>query len=168
MFASLEEFYQKAEPHIQKFDAFAEKHALQGITASDHICYKCATSESFESMRRLFEDNSVYTYQAMISGRRIAYIRLAKPFVTTLGPIHFLELSDQKPDGSQRESFDHIEVYPTDITYEDMVIQLAQTEHITCVERPHHTTHDVVIHDGFLFRCTREPLIEKIKREEMI
>jgi predicted metalloenzyme YecM len=168
MFASLEEFYHAAEPHINEFDLFAEKHSLQGITASDHMCYKCATGDSFESIRRLFEDNSVYTYQAMISGRRIVYIRLTKPLITLLGPIHFLELSDQKPDGSQTERFDHIEVYPTDISYEDMVARLEQSERVLHTVRPHHTTHDVDISGGFLFRCTSEPLIEKIKREELI
>jgi len=48
-----------------------------------------------------------------------------------------------------------------------MVAKLEKSEKVIKVERPHHTTHDIEIKDGFLFRCTQGPLIEKVKREEM-
>jgi len=48
-----------------------------------------------------------------------------------------------------------------------MVARLAASEKIIKVERPHHTTHDIDIKDGFLFRCTQEPLVDKIRRDEM-
>jgi predicted metalloenzyme YecM len=165
MLQSLETFYTEATPLAQRFDSFAKKHQLIGRAKADHICYKCDSAESFEHARALFEPAIGYLYQAKISGRRIALIRLPHPIETVLGPIHFLELSDQKPDGSQREGFDHIEAYPTDRSYEDFIKQFEATENVVKVVRPHHTTHDIDIGDGFLFRCTEGPLVEKIKAE---
>ena len=164
---SIEEFYKGAGSYIAQFNAFAEKHALVGITGADHLCYKCGSVESFKEMREMFEWTSEYTHQAIISGRRIAYIKLKKPIETVLGPIWFIELSDQKQDNSQVDSYDHIEVFATGISYDEMVDKLEQTETVTKTVRPHHTTHDIDMGDGFLFRCTQGPLIEKIKHEEM-
>lgn len=107
-------------------------------------------------------------YQSIISGRRIAVIRFKESVQTSVGPIYFLELSDQKSNFSQKEGFDHIEAYPVGWSYADMVSELRETEHVAEVIRPHHSTHDIDIGNGFLFRCTQGPLIEKIKNVEMI
>ena len=168
MITTLDQFYEEAARHVPAFDAFASRHALAGSARADHICWKCESHESFESLRALLEPASEYLYQSSISKRRIAVIRLQTLIATSLGAISFLELSDQKPDGSQKDGFDHIEVYPTVGTYESMVTKLALTEKITEVKRPHHTTHDITISTNFLFRCTRGPLIEKIKKTEMM
>ncbi len=167
MITTIEEFYTESVKYINEFNLFAKKHKLLGLTKADHICYKCGSKESFESLRTLFDNNSEYIYQSIISKRRISYIKLKQRISTVLGEIHFVELSDQKPDQSQSDSFDHIEVYGVSISYDELVATLAQSENVIKVERPHHTTHDVEIKDGFLFRCTQEPLIKKIKREEM-
>ena len=164
---TLEDFYTQTAPWIANFDHFAEKHQLMSRARADHICYKCDSSEVFEFIRSLFEERAGYIYQSIISKRRIAIIKLPKSIDTILGPIHFLELSDQKPDSSQTNRFDHIEVYPVCWTYDAMVDELSKTESVIQADRPHHPTHDILISDTFLFRCTREPLIEKIKREEL-
>lgn len=163
----IQQFHDEAQAYIVLFNLFAQKHSLVGASA-DHICYKCASSESFEMMRTMFEGESLFLYQAMISGRRIAYIKLKKGIKTALGVISFVELSDQKPDGSQKEGFDHIEVYPVTLSYEEMVQELKKTEDVFHVARPHHTTDDIDIGSGFLFRCTQVPLLEKIKAAEML
>lgn len=168
MVNSLDEFYVRATPFIGRFDAFVKRLDLVDGTRPDHICYKCDSSDSFERLRKLFESESTYIYQTIISGRRIAYIKMERTITTASGPIAFLELSDQKPDGSQRDDFDHIEVYPIAFSYEEMVQRLSKTEKVTTVTRPHHTTDDIDIGEGFLFRCTREPLIEKISREILL
>jgi len=164
---TLEDFYTESEKYVALFDEFAEKHQLVGKAEADHICYKCASSQSFEFVRSLFENDSEYIYQSIISKRRIAVIAFKKAIQTTLGSIRFLELSDQKPDGSQRDGFDHIEAYAVGRSYDDMVSDFESSEEVIKVERPHHTTHDIDIGNGFLFRCTQGPLIEKIKEEEM-
>ena len=161
------DFYKEAETYIQLLETFVTKHALAGRAAVDHICYKCGSKESFEEIRRLFEHESDYIYQSIISNRRIAIIRLKQGIVTSLGTIFFLELSDQKPDNSQVDGFDHIEVYPLARTYDDMVAEFSKTEVVVKVERPHHTTHDIDMGDGFLFRCTEGPLIKKITETEI-
>lgn len=168
MTTSIEQFYNESEASVKVFNAFVNKHNLTGRMVPDHICYKCDSRESFEVIRKIFETESAYMFQSIISNRPIAYIKLKMPIQTVLGDIWFLELSDQKPDGSQTEGFDHIEVYPTTFSYDDMIKELEKTETVVMIERPHHTTHDVELENGFVFRCTREPLIDKIKRDEMI
>ena len=167
MLGTLEDFYRDVEKYITVFDQFAEKHSLIDITQADHICYKCDSHESFVRTRALFEHDCEYLFQSIISKRRIAYIKLRQGIETALGTIYFLELSDQKPDNSQKEKFDHIEVYPTIISYTEMVAKLEAKEQVIKVDRPHHTTHDIHIGENFLFRCTEGPLIEKIKNTEM-
>jgi len=167
MISTVEDFYSGASTLLERFNEFAHTHTLINEAVADHICYKCGSSESFEKMRAIFEMQSDYMYQSIISQRRIAYIRFKTPLPTSLGNIWYLELSDQKPDGSQCEGFDHIEVYSTRDAYVDMVEKLKTTETVVHVERPHHTTDDVDMGNGFLFRCSPGPLIEKIKADEI-
>ncbi|HVY72857.1 MAG TPA: VOC family protein [Candidatus Paceibacterota bacterium] len=164
---SIEEFYSGAVPYVELLSSFVSKHNLVGRAAPDHMCYKCGSRAKFEEMREMFEQNSKYVYQTIISGRRIAYIKLQTPIESVLGPIWFVELSDQKTDGSQKDAYDHIEVFATAMTYDEMVNEFKHAgQNVIHVERPHHTTDDVDI-GGFLFRCTQGPLIEKIKSKEM-
>lgn len=164
---TLHAFLMNAMAYAGLLGRFATSRQLMDYARADHICYKCASPESFEEMRRTFESMSAWVYQAIIANRRIAYIKLKAPIDTSLGPIWYLELSDQKPNGSQEEGFDHIEVYPTDVSYNELVERLNKTDKVVKVERPHHTTHDIDI-GGFLLRLSQEPLVEKIKREEMV
>jgi predicted metalloenzyme YecM len=108
MFNSTSHFFEGSLTSITVFDDFIQKHSLAGKAQADHICYKCESGASFEAIRTLFEDESEFIYQSIISQRRIAYIRFKNEVATALGSIRFLELSDQKPDNSQKEGFDHI------------------------------------------------------------
>lgn len=168
MLQHIGEFYAASEKYVELFDMFVEKHGLVGRAKSDHICYKCDSNESYEAHRAMLENESDYVYQSFISGRRIAVIKLKKSISTSLGDIEYLELSDKKPNSPPKEGFDHIEAYPVGQTYDEMVEELSKSENVVKVERPHHTTHDIDIGDGFLFRCTQGPLVEKIKRDEMV
>ena len=167
-FTNIDQFFKDSENLVKAFDIFAQKNNLVGKTKADHICYKCGSKESFEHIRSILENESEYIFQSIISKRRISYIKFKKGIETSLGTINFLELSDQKQDGSQVEGFDHIEVYPVTFSYDEMVSHLEKTEEVVKVERPHHTTHDIQLNDGFIFRCTRGALIEKIRDTEMI
>jgi predicted metalloenzyme YecM len=167
MFQTISDFYVEAEKAIVSFNAFAAQHALVTRASADHICFKCDSREVFEHIRSMFETESRFIYQSIISGRRIVYLKFKKPIASALGDIWFLELSDQKPDRSQVNCFDHVEVYAHAMSYDDMVSELEKTEKLIKVERPHHTTHDVQVTPDFLFRCTQGPLIEKIQKEQM-
>ena len=46
------------------------------------------------------------------------------PAQGAIGTINFLELSDQKPDNSQRDGFDHIEAYAVGRSHAEMVKEL--------------------------------------------
>ena len=166
MSKTLDAFYEEVIPFVKQFNEWANN--LHFAALADHICYKCESASEFEGMRELFEKNSAFVYQSIISKRRIAVIKLPKPIQTSIGAIWFLELSDQKPDGSQTSGFDHIEIYPASTTVEYMLEQIGKRGfQFDRIERPHHTTHDLTFENGFKIRIEDEPLVDKIKREEM-
>lgn len=168
MIKTIEDFVTGIKPYVDKINVFAQKHSLFDAAKLDHFGYKCASKESFEQMREMFEQNSQFVYQSIISARRIAYIKLKEPISTKLGNILFIELQDQKPDGSQKEKYDHVEVYATDILYEEMVKKISEVDTIVEVKRLHHSTHNIDLGDGFTFSCTHGSLLDKIKESEMI
>lgn len=160
------EFFKAAQASVTLFNAWAS--TLTPPAKADHICYKCSSSTEFESLRAMFEHESTFVYQSIISKRRIAVIEFLNPLATALGDIYYLELSDQKPDGSQSSGFDHIEIYPSAGSVEELVEVLEQKGvSLEKTVRPHHTTFDLAINEAFKVRIEPEPLVEKIQRDEM-
>ena len=113
---------------------------------------------------------SRFVNETPISGRMIATIGLNPKetehplaFSCSFGDCYTLELSDQKPNGSQKSGFDHIEILPVARSYESLLAQLQQKGiSFTEVGRPHHTTHDHTLPGEFTLRLTREALLYKI------
>jgi predicted metalloenzyme YecM len=164
------ELYTKLQDYITLFDTFCEQYSvdIRNILI-DHVCYTCASSAEFEEVRSMFEFDDAFMHQSIISGRRIAYIGLGKPFSSSCGPVYYLELSDQKPNGKQSSKCHHIEPVPAGITYQDMLERFVNTglpveESI----KPHHSTHDIKLENGLHIRISRERLIQKISRDEMV
>lgn len=165
---TLEEFTKQAQEKIQFFNEWALKNQLSGKIIPDHFGYKCSSSEEFEQMRKLLEHESAFIYQSIISKRRIAIIKLINPLETNYGPLFFLELSDQKPDNSQRSGFDHLEFFPKTGSEQDLIKYLeGKNIQVKKVERPHHTTHDISLGESFIVRIEACSLIEKIVRQEV-
>jgi predicted metalloenzyme YecM len=122
----------------------------------------------FEALREVFETESDFVYQSIISGRRIAIIKLKKGIETRAGVLQYLELSDQKPDNSQRNSFDHIEIYPIALSYKELITRLESGGvSLVRVERPHHTTYDSKLGDYYSVKLTERALVDKIRNKEM-
>ena len=151
---------------LAQFDEQTKTFAFMKHAVPDHICYKCKTREEFETIRDWYEEYGEWIYQTEISGRAIATIKLKNPFSLDIGEVWFLELSDQKPDGSQKGAWDHLEVKHEDNQYDWLVDQAGETG-LDVIEkkRPHHTTHEVKLENGFKLVFTREMLGEKIKKE---
>ena len=168
MIESIEDFFIDANTRIQKVNTFFEENNLHDWFTADHLGYKCATHEEFETVRKLFEVNSLYIYQSIISERRIAIIRLLVPIKTPCGDVWYLELSDQKPDNFFVSGFEHIEVYPRNKNIGELVKFLQEKSiRVEKIEKPHHTTWDFFV-EGFKVRIESCSLIEKIKKEEML
>lgn len=167
MIDSLNTFYERSAPMIAALDEWAARMSPEAT--ADHLCFKCADAAEFERMRALFErGGSSFVFQSPIAGRRIAVIGLTRPVPTTLGDIRFLELSDQKPDGSQTSGFDHMEIVPTAGTIGELAAALEQRGTVFAkTVRPHHTTFDAPLPGGFKIRLEEEPLVAKIARDEM-
>ncbi len=156
-------------PFIEEFNRFCSDHNLLGKINADHIGLKCSSSELYEKQRSFFEFQGKFVYQSIISKRRISIIGLLDVINTEVGELRYLELSDQKPDNSQKDYIDHLEVVPIGMTYNELLL-LLQSSGVVFKEivRSHHTTHDTVLPSGFIIRLSHEMLIDKIKREEML
>lgn len=169
MINSIDDFYSLAAEAANKLNTFSTKHDLQGKALADHICYKCDSKETFERMRGAIEPFSKFIYQSIVSNRRVAFLKLKKEIQTILGPISLLELSENKPRKPEENKIHHIEIFSTSLPYEDLVhIFVTAGENVVEDIRPHHTTHDIEIDERFLVRITHEPILEKIKFDEMV
>lgn len=149
----------------------------------DHIGFKCSSREEFTFLRDMLDPVRRFRYESTISGRTIAIIAFERdapampkgwkrtPGHTLLGMVNYLELSDQKPDGSQRSGFDHFEIVSRAGTPEMMATHLSKIDsryQFFPSGRAHHPTYDMRIPgSGLKIRIEPEPLIEKIRREEM-
>jgi hypothetical protein len=166
MSLSFQEFVFTAKDSLTAFDAWVGK--FSPLATADHLCYKCSSHDEFEKIRSWLEEETAFIYQSIISQRRIVVAKFLAPFKTALGDIWYLELSDQKPDGSQGGGFDHVEIYPTHSSVVELVTKLSARGFVlTKADRPHHMTFDGELESGLKIRLEPGPLIEKIKRGEM-
>ncbi len=157
------------KPYLEEFDTFCKAYNLLGKVKADHLGLKCSSKEVYELQRSYFEFNSRFIYQSIISKRRISIIGLTQGLETAVGPLNYLELSDQKPDGSQKDSIDHMEIVPVTTSYSELIRNLqVQGVKLKEVVRPHHTTYDIVLNSGFIVRLSPAMLVDKIKEEEMV
>ena len=170
---SIEDFYREASSFLSFLGMQSRAQILQRqeVALADHVSYKCSSHEMFEAMRRILEKEGVsnWVHQAPVAGRPIAYFRLHASLPSPFGDVFYVELADQKPDHSQRDGFDHMEIYPKQGVLYDLLVTeaIGAFPNIRKVERPHHTTWDALLEGGVMLRLTSEPLVEKIKREEM-
>jgi hypothetical protein len=139
-------------------------------------------------VRRRFEEHagawtaSRFIYQAVKSGRRVAVIGLVKPIPTPFGDLRVLELSEPNPLRDEPVGFDHIEIFPTLGSSEEMAASLNRSADSGLLDGRFnlpkfklrkgldHATWDAVIvvdpsrHDrhDFILRFTSGPVIERL------
>lgn len=167
MLSSKSDFYLQAKNLVTTFENLVKLLDLKEEIIPDHICYKCQDSESFEKIRSFFETDK-WIHQSIISQRRIAVIGLSQKIVTAFGDIDTLELSDQKPDGSQQNGFDHIEFLIQNLTTEKLQQIAAEKDLVFEYKfRTHHSTFDLKF-AGFIFRLTEMRLKQKIATEGIL
>ncbi len=153
---------------VSTLEKFIEKCELENKIKLDHICFKCADTESFDKIKKDLEKTERFTFTSIISSRRISCIGLKENISTKYGNINLLELNDQKIDYSQKEGFDHIEIMPISGETCESISEIAtkNSYSVNKTERPHHTTYDIKI-DSFTIRLTEQMLLDKIKEGEI-
>ncbi len=165
---NIQELYTEATSQLAPLNAFVSKHELEGKALADHIGYDCGSSATFDSLRTLLEVHSLYMHQSFIAGRRIAVFKLKEPFETAVGPVAFFELADQKPDGSQKDGIEHVEIYPTDGSFDELVAYLeGRGAEGKPSNVPHHKTHKFPLTHTFTLKIESCALMDKIKDEEL-
>ncbi len=168
MITTFIEFRHAATEKLDAFNNFINAHQLAQTIQPDHFGYRCLNSDEFARMRALFEFESTFIYQSIIAGRRIALIKLKKPFITLAGPLSYVELSDQKPDGSQKSGFDHVEFFSNQKSVAELVSLFAEKGlSFSKIERPHHVTFDHQLENGLILRIEPIALIQKIIEQEV-
>ncbi len=153
---------------LDEFNGFCEIYELAHLLKADHIGIKCSSEEKYEFQRNLFDFESEFIYQSIISKRRITIVGLKGGLESMAGSFRYLEIADQKPDLSQVDFVDHLEVVSTSLPYDELIATLREKGVILQeMIKPHHTTYDTILPSGFIVKFSREMLLEKIKREEM-
>jgi hypothetical protein len=171
MFDTFAQLVEASQPYLRLCDDFITKHDLKQTVTADHICFKCQSSLEYERVRALLERDppSRYCYQVWLAGRRVAYLGFRAGLVLKSGLVVMcIELADIKPSGGETPGFHHMEIYPSGLSYGDLVHRLEHGgEQLVLKTRPHHTTHDIQCENGFIIRLTDRPLIKKIIDEEL-
>lgn len=166
---SIDEFYRATKSIVDSFNTWYARYGrFSKECKTDHVCFKCASSQEFETLRRLFEIPETSFYQSIHSGRRIAVIQLPKPIITSHGDIWFLELSDQKPDMSQVSGFDHIALFPPTAPCRVVVDLLENREGIEFVYKfhPNDSVYVTNLKGGFKLHLTETSLLNRIRGRE--
>lgn len=158
-----------SRPLVAQFNTFCEEQGLVGLVEVDLICIKCSDSDVYEARRADAEFISDYLYQSIVSDRRVSLIKLKDTISTIVGTIEYLELCDQKPDGSQTDAISHVTIVPITTSYEELV-EILKEKGVEVKEtiRPHYTSADVILPSGFTIRIAKEFLVDKVKREEFV
>lgn len=169
-FATFAAFAEAAAQYLELTRRFVDTHNLAGQVTIDHICYKCQSSAEYDAIRAMLEQNppSTFLFQSILSKRRVAYVSLQSGLPIGDQAVMWVELADKRPVEEKLLGFHHIEMYPLNMSYSDLVAKLqSEGETIVLKERPHHTTHDIVLSGGFIVRLTDVPLIRKIVAERL-
>jgi hypothetical protein len=170
-------FFGQAASFLMPAHEFFVRNDLARLTARDHICCKCGSADVYDELRAMLEAPAlgIFSHQALISDRRVSYIKLVDPILSAVGPISYVELSDRKADEEENDTygFHHLEIYPVHDTstrpgdgYDVLCADIKRAGwDIVAQDRPHHPTHDVTLPGGLIIRVARGPLIEKIAAE---
>ena len=162
-----ESFCVDAQRALEEVETFLTNNAISSLTP-DHLCYKCASHDEFLSIRTMLEKESVYLYESWISGRLIAVLKLQQPLETSFGTIAYIELQDKKQGSGTISGFTHIEFFPKDGNYDAALkVLVSRGLDVIADPTPHHPIHEIKLSDQFVFRLEHEPVINKIKREEL-
>lgn len=147
-------------------NAWANAKGILGNVRADHIGFTCASDDEFRAMMERQAQEFAWVHTVLLSGRLVAYAKLRASAASAFGPVHFVEISAQKPDGSQASRFNHLEVACGGMKMETVVAHW-RTRGVTGMPsgRIHHPTYDIVLDGGFEIRIEPEPLVEKIVRE---
>jgi len=119
----------RSAPLLDAFRSWSRAHALLHASfapVADHLSYKCREFREYDELRSRFEEYTDgwtgcrFLHQTIISGRRVAVIGLVDPIATPFGGLRVLELSEPKTMRAELQGFDHVEMYPTVGSLDDM------------------------------------------------
>jgi predicted metalloenzyme YecM len=95
-------------------DALFSGLATRGVDVRglflDHICYRVASDAAYEQRKGELLARGELLHEAMISGRRIAAVKLAAPIVYGERRIPLVELPAPKPGSPYAEGWEHAEL----------------------------------------------------------
>jgi hypothetical protein len=119
--SSLHQLLGPPEPFLRKlFDALKKDHLDVGHYELDHICYRVASNERYEELKKELGELGQLLGETMIGGRPIATFRLYTPIRYEEREIFVLELPAPKAGSDYPEGYEHVE-FVIDQTLEDFM-----------------------------------------------
>ncbi|XGC82015.1 VOC family protein [Bdellovibrio bacteriovorus] len=104
-----EDFRSRGEQFFQSLiDALAAL-GLPTHLASDHLCFRVATTEEYQEYKTHLLNHGTLLTEAHVNGRPIATFKLHTPFKTKTHEIPLVELPAPKPGANYASGFEHAE-----------------------------------------------------------
>ena len=86
----------------------------------DHICYRVATEERYQTLKKALSNLGELLTESQIAGRAIASIKLNEPLMYKNRKIEVIELPAPKKGSFYKEGFEHVE-FVIDVPFVDFM-----------------------------------------------
>jgi len=80
------------------------------LAMMDHVCYRVATNERYQTLKKVFSDRAVFLGEAEVSGRNIATFELEDYLRVDGWVVPYLELPEPKEGSPYQEGLEHAEL----------------------------------------------------------
>lgn len=118
----LEVFLRKLSGEMHRYGIVLDDH-----WAIDHICYRTATWDSYETLKKELLERSTLLVESMVNGRPICTFRLNQPILLLGRKIFLLELPAPKAAHLYSDGFEHIEIV-CDLSFGDIVSRFSNCQ----------------------------------------
>jgi len=102
------------------FQYLSEKKITVSNYELDHICYRVATEERYQILKKALSNLGELLTESQIGGRAIASIKLNEPLIYKDRKIEVIELPAPKKGSFYKEGFEHVE-FVIDVPFADFM-----------------------------------------------
>lgn len=106
----IEDFFGAITPFLDKIFAALQKDRIDVTDYElDHLCYRVASIERYETCKQLLLQKGILLTESIIGNRPIATFKLSTPIIYQGRTISCLELPSPKAGSFYPEGFEHVE-----------------------------------------------------------
>ena len=151
-------------------DSFFEQIAKVGLDVAglplDHIAYQAATKEDYEQHLPSFVEFGKLISEEVIGGRRVAVVKLDKPFTYKNYSVSALELIEPKENQVCESAFQHAE-FVVNQPFEDYIEQYPDIDWDTSSMHRDEFAHlKLNFANGLTLKFLQKPIVELFEEKK--